>query len=298
MLYTIKFFILLLLASCGSAPSTMSKSHEEVLRNKREEIREWVQPVMVQGNPTFAFNGRDVGDSLLWSGLLCLSGEEQFCEAIPLFQDVHGRFWRHPSRINVEVGDSFSRDMALGALAYILKTRSVAIMDSWMIYIDEHNGKLCPDDSDRRCTVTPKMYGLFMQVAKHINSNIITAKMILGQVGDDTTALIEAHNAPAGYPLHLIAVQLLLKKEMGIGNPILDQVAQVLVDRQPDNPFFRWLVEGSSDEVYHDLLKVIPDSRPKRLNQWLFQRDWSDKAWTQAVGYDIIAVINLVLGKE
>jgi hypothetical protein len=254
-----------------------------------------VKPVQTEHGPTFAFNGKDVGDSLLWSGLLCLSGEDDFCQAIPFFQDVHGRFWRHPSRINVEKGDSFSRDMALGALAYILKTRDVAIMDSWMTYIADHNGKLCPDDSDRRCTVTPKLYGLFYLVAREIGSNIITPHMRLGVIADDTTALIEAKTAPSGYPLHLIAVQILIKQKLGVDNFVTNSVLDVLIEREPHNPFFRFLREGASGKVLSDFNKIYPELPPKRLNQWLFQRAWSDRAWLQAVGYDLVFFINLLL---
>lgn len=296
--FLLTLLLTLSVTNCGSSsPTPVSPSTREILIQKREAVRSWVKPVQTEHGPTFAFNGKDVGDSLLWSGLLCLSGESQFCAAIPYFQDVHGRFWRHPSRINVEKGDSFSRDMALGAIAYILKTRDIAVMDSWMTYVADNGGKLCPDDTDRRCTVTPKMYGMFYLLANHIGSNVITMKMRLGVVADDTTALIEAHSAPVGYPLHLIATQILLKRMMGSGNAILDQVSNVLVDREPHNPYFRFLRDGATARMLADLESIWPSQPPKRLNQWTFQRAWSDMSWTESVGYDMIFLVNLILMK-
>src|SRR5690348_11546418 len=53
------------------------------------------------------------GDTTLFNGLLCASGEPLGCRAVQRAQGADGRFWRSPRRVDGNLGQpkSFSRDM-------------------------------------------------------------------------------------------------------------------------------------------------------------------------------------------
>ena len=127
----------------------------------------------------------DDGDSTLFSGLLCLSGIDAGCDTVKASQDSSGRFWRSPRRIGDNLGkpNSFSRDMALGVLAYLIKTKDTDSANAWIRWIDHNRPCLlkigrsckyrglhryCKADNDHRCTITPAMFQLMYYTWEYI----------------------------------------------------------------------------------------------------------------------------------
>jgi hypothetical protein len=114
------------------------------------------------------------GDSVLFNGILCFSGQPYAdtkntvddlvmtnpaalaCASVKASQDSTGRLFRSPlhkyyinapdSRWHGQDGldgvDSFSGDMALGAILYTLQTRDLAFFTAWMNHIERTEGDI------------------------------------------------------------------------------------------------------------------------------------------------------------
>ena len=87
------------------------------------------------------------GDSTLHSGLACLVGPNSFCDAVNASQSADGRCWRNPCLVNNQTTNSFSRDMSLGVMAFLIKTKNALYGQKWVQYITKIR-KLCPDATD------------------------------------------------------------------------------------------------------------------------------------------------------
>lgn len=87
----------------------------EQLKDLRTQIKKWA-PMCNDG--TLTYHECPFGDSLEYMGMLCLSGEERFCDQVKAAQDETGRWWRTPALVNKPLADNgatFSHDMARGA---------------------------------------------------------------------------------------------------------------------------------------------------------------------------------------
>ena len=61
---------------------------------------------------------------VLFGGLLCAANDMRGCALVRDSQDSDGRWWRSPRRNPGNDGDdkSFSRDMSLGVLLYLVRS--------------------------------------------------------------------------------------------------------------------------------------------------------------------------------
>lgn len=94
-----------------------------------------------------------------------------------------------------------------------------------------------------------------------------------------------------GYPRHLVAVEIMLARASGAGSEDIDRAAVILSMKEPDNPFFRFLVEGPSDAVASRVLAVAPKSEgqlPENRDDWAWQRASKDEAWRESNLWDFI----------
>jgi hypothetical protein len=92
--------------------------------------------------------GSGVGDSVLFSSILCYSGEQWACESVQRSMDDQGGMWRAPQRIHnpsVSYGrDRFSYDHALGTLLYITtlhkrgQDQKHYFAHAWVAWADNH----------------------------------------------------------------------------------------------------------------------------------------------------------------
>lgn len=282
--------ILLLLVSCGhkssdddtnSSPNyvpTTSSNYVSPLQNLLNNTLTWSKTC----NITACYGDSETGDSLLWNGLLCQSGYTPSCNAVKAAQDSNGRFYR--SEFKNPGPNSFSRDMALGVLLYLAKTQDRDSAKSWLSYIRSVSGKLCTDDTDGRCLVTVNLWGLMYNVWSYIGLEPSPEMKVAGIFSDITLAL-EANTTPLGYQLHLVGVSLLIRNMTGKESLSAENI---LVFRQSENPFFRYLVEGHSNTVADKVLEVCPQNRPADPSDWAWQRDTAQMAWQNSMGWDCV----------
>ncbi len=104
----------------------LSAAHAQA-QSLEESETYWRNEVVRYCGATPSKEDCDDGDSIIFNGLLCMSGEEAACSAVQASQDENGQFWRSPRRNPGNLGqdNSFSRDQTLGALLYIVKKRDV-----------------------------------------------------------------------------------------------------------------------------------------------------------------------------
>jgi hypothetical protein len=258
------------------------------------EWRSWAP--LCEGHPSKGHC--DDGDATLFSGLLCLSGEEAGCVAVQAAQDSAGKFWRSPRRVGAEAANSFSRDMALGVLAWLVATRDTTAAQSWLQWIDQNSvcqiqvggtcqlrtWRYCRDDSDGRCLITPGMWTMMRRVWEYLGLPLHKEMKTLGEA----TLVVEAAQAPLGYALHLKAVMFFLYQAIGRNFPFESDLIQTIIARQPDNLFFQYLQEGSSERLQDALVKLCPNAEPEEKKQWTWERDTAENAQLDSMGWDCI----------
>lgn len=94
-----------------------------------------------------------------------------------------------------------------------------------------------------------------------------------------------------GYPRHLVAVEITLARALRAGSDDIDRAAIVLSMKEPDNPFFRYLVEGPTKTVATRVLAVAPksaDQLPVHRDDWAWQRATNEEAWRESNLWDFI----------
>lgn len=264
-------------------------------------------------------------DSLLWNGLLCASGGEVWaCQAVRDSQSADGRVWRSPRLRHIENGDidrpSFSRDMALGGLVYLVHSRDVVFGDAWSRYIEAQGG-LCPDTSDT-CWVGPQLYWLFNQVAEHVGFRKLpplTAAFYRGnnrslredfseRLFADRSLLLQAlalsgaAGVAHGFEFHLVGTHLYLLKRMGRWSELNQQTAEVLSNAQPRNPFYRFLAGESVNSLAPEVLAMIPPFQPRVRYLWTLEKKDTEVhplvVYDQSMGWEFVFMINLLLAPE
>lgn len=280
------------------APSSPSPniSAEQIisLKERRQEIRSWA--ITCSGGIACGDDGD--GDSMLWAGLLCASGEVDQCNAAYISID-NGKINRAPGRLN-QSKNSSSRDMFLGAMHYVVATKDAQSADAIYNYIKNNNYKLCLDAVDNRCEISPKanspLWGTMGAVWKFVGLSR-TSEMKAAENADDTLIKFQSVWAESGYPTHLVAVQLLLRKQVGAWTVQLQDAANVVANRQPNNPFYDFVANGPTSRSAALVLAQCPSTKPERAHQWAWQRDESEAAWNESMGWDCIFLINIMVGQ-
>lgn len=276
-----------LLVSCGTEhsstpPSKSTKEKLEVLSVKLDAY-------------ALSSTEAEEGDSVLFNGIQCLADKDKFAQAcadVKASQGADGRMWRAPARVDKDLIDSFSRDMAMGTAAYLVATHDTELAQKWQSYF-EKEGKLCSVSSDSRCDFTPALFGLLGDVWENIGlepSNSMEA----GQVGDDSTVYVQTASVDTGYQLHLNSVYLFVKQRMNQSGGVLTSIANKLVERQPNNPWYQYLA-GNKDKAGKLVLAQAPATLPKKHTQWSFQRDTAEKAWLNSYGQEFKLLVHLIL---
>lgn len=297
MKYVISLAFLSLVA-CGSVskPPKATPDQKQQVQETVAKIRTWA-PVCSNGQQTKTTDSDkcDDGDFLLFAGLSCLAGEENQCKYVQESQDTQGRFWRSPLRIEKDDVNAFSRDMALGLLAYVAKTKDVLALERWVDYVKQNNGKMCPLSTDTRCNS-----GMGIRTLAKLIGNKIGADVNWGNLGVynrdayDAELYASARYGESGFPLHLAAVQILILEEIGVSNTYWINVARnALNDRQPGNAFFAHL-DKKDDVAVKLFLEQSPKEEPSIKNQWSFERVDSEQAWKNSMGWDLIFLGNLL----
>lgn len=258
----------------------------------RDRIESWT----IRCGFSVAKDNCSVGDAALFNGLMCLSGDELACEAVRRSQGSDGRMWRAELRVASDAVNSFSRDMALGVLAYLVETRDVGLAQRWMAWIKENDLRLCRESSDNRCLITPPVWTLFRDVWLYLGLTPTEEMSSRSSLWIDSTfvTLMQAQFAPLGFELHLTAVSLLLRKKMGQRSETLQSLAGALVARQPRNPFFVYLNEGVSFRTVQLTSQWCPEQPPQYKSEWSFERNSNQRPWLRSMGWECVMLINLM----
>jgi len=275
-----------------SARTVLVSPAEQVslLKNHREQIEAWVQ----RCGASVAKENCGVGDAALFNGLMCLSGDELSCEAVRLSQGLDGRMWRAEHRVASDAVNSFSRDMAMGVLAYLIATRDRALAQRWLAWIEGNQYRMCRESTDNRCEFTPGFWMLFREVWEYLGLSP-NSKMTSAIVDESVVALLQAHFAPAGYQLHLAGVNALLRRAMGQSSATLNSLTDSLAHRQPANPFYAYLARGTLPDVIEKTVAWCPASAPESRSEWSFERDEKEVPWARSMGWECLMLINFLL---
>jgi hypothetical protein len=113
------------------------------------------------------------------------------------------------------------------------------------------------------------------------------------------TRVAAEFNQP-GYSQHLVAVSVLLLRRIGISDQMLNDAASRLAAKQPENPFFLYLAEGSTENVLGRILEHCPktsdDAKNSLKSEWIWERDFDATKWhTKASLWDCLFISNLWL---
>lgn len=226
--------------------------------------------------------------------------------------------------------NTLSPDMALGIQLYVAATNDVRRLAQWTQWLDEHRPeakkvfgiivglwpRYCTDDvcrkepgtndcvageSSRGCTMRPGDLAVLGQTMRHFK---------LPRVGLGFQELLDSASAntftiapldgllnDTGFSLHLTGVTVLTLRRLGHTNDRLAQTAQILTERQPKNPFFAYLHEGSTPRVRDMTVAVCPDKIAdisQERNEWAWERADSKDAWRHSMLWDCIFMAKLL----
>lgn len=282
--------ILMLLFGCGSKSRDTNEVLSDVQRVELQQRMESIQP-WAQYCDGVSKDNCSVGDSTLFNGLACISGDEQACSAALRSQGPTGQVYRHPSRVMIDKEDSSSRDMVLGFLLTITHKRDKAAAKRFQAYFEE-TGKFCTDATDGRCNITEPMLGLMYHVWTFLDLKP-SASMQLNRFILSSTLKASALTVPPGFQLHLVSVQAALLQETGQD---AEYLTGTLISRQPENPWFQYL-HGNYRLAAEQLLKKAPQLKPAERFQWSFERDTAEGAEKDSMGHEFLMLIRLLLAK-
>ena len=301
--------LLLAVSSCGyfkkdkpdpDHGNQITEEQKQQLREMRSDIELWARKCSEGIACGTKGNGvAEDGDSTLWAGLLCLSGEQEQCEATRLSVDSEGGLHRNPDKDCT--ANSASRDMFIGFLAYLAKTGDESTGLKTEKYIRDNGYKLCTDADNNRCNMNQPQYNagwnLWFSIWKY-HSFEQTAAMKRGKAqGGAVITSIQSIFATEGYPRHLVGAQLYIYQEVDDWSVLYQNAAEQLTIFQPNNPFFEYVANGPTTKAARITLEKCPREQPQpSSNDWAWQRDESEKAWLKAKGWDCIFMANVLLG--
>lgn len=283
----------LLCLTCGDDdPAATPHTKGEVLRIINQNSRAWAVRVGISSTNDPDFDS-SVGDSVIFDGLLCMSGEQESCESVRQSQGPQGMWWRAPTLIEQPYGSGSitSRDVALGALVYLAHTRDREAAARWEDFIRSRGYRLC-SNGDRNCDITPVLWSVFFWVWDRVGlepMTIMKANKFTYRSLDELAGL-----AGAGVPQHLIGVEALILKNLDVDG--WGKISRVLVDKAPENPFFQYLngnYAASADEV----LKQCPMERKPMRALWRWERPYPHihPLPLSSGGWDCIFMTNMLL---
>lgn len=261
----------------------------------------------------------DDGDSVIFNGLLCYSGNEVACKAVGESQTSDGRWWRSPRRAAGEgrvSAASFSRDQLIGVIFYLMtlyKTEPEQAQKkatAWHNWIKANGDSLCTD-APTTCRVAPANWTLlarlfdFMKLP--LDNNL---QNYLGTESNKIVLTVIQLFTEPGFQLHNYAATALAFAEMGFAETMVPWLKAVKkVKGMEDNPFIELtgklvcagtcnskttLDSWSLDAIADKVLSQCPDVATTASNrsQWGWERKNSEKAWENSMGWDCVFMAN------
>lgn len=257
------------------------------------------------------------GDMALFGGLLCRSGSTDGCELLRNAGTPDGRFWRSPRRVNeadTPGHATFSGDQLRGVLHYFttvpdkerlrlflryLKTQRTYVPDTSKPLVRGYSS--CPNrypnftcllsgDDWYALSLLANRYG----VADELPSDLQTINVAYGF--DYEHLLWQSLVTNAGYRLHLVANTVLIMRSLGETDSRLDRIVRILNARQPENPFFAYLLLGADKRVSRlaDAKCLPPDAPREAFVDWAWQRADSTDRWKVSMVWDCVFIYGLL----
>jgi hypothetical protein len=112
-----------------------------------------------------------------------------------------------------------------------------------------------------------------------------------------TILLLDAGSNDAGFPRHLVGVEIMLFRALGAGSPTVDRAAEVIANSDGGNPFFMYLAGKPSEQVAARLLALGPHDEatiPAKREDWAWQRKPEDEAWKRSNLWDFVFISRLL----
>jgi hypothetical protein len=278
------------------------------LQRRRDELYAWA-PRCEDGTMSERPTECVQADATKMNGLICLAGTlagdsraENYCEAVRRSQTPDGRWWRGPSLAGIEVEDSFSRDMMLGVLAYMVAKKDKAAFERWVAWIYSNGNRMCKESSNNRCDITATSWGLWFVVMESLGYDVEALyqdpnipsdhpykKARDGRYSSVVALPGKASSAPIGFELELVTEGIFIRQSAGESNSVLQQALETASSRQPENLYFELLAKGPSESLVTRTLKACPAKMPRNPDgtllvfpqwySWLWQMDtahWAD----------------------
>jgi hypothetical protein len=272
--------LLLMLSACGAdkrrqQPVILS----EQVQQRVADIRAWA-PLC---DNYISKGSCDQGDVMAFSGYLCLAEEPTGCSTARASFDIDGRGWRNPKHEPLGEGNSFSRDMLLGALYYFAATKDVQAEANFRSYV-KRTGRLCDDATDNRCEMTPGMWGLWGEVAGYIG-NEPTDTMRINMLLDDKQLYLQSLTSPAGYQQELVAMEIILRRYISRNSKLLEWSSAKLYDKNKNNPLYEYLENGCTDKFFEQFIQLSPAQEPAEKRNWTIAKD---NLWSSSMGWEWI----------
>ena len=291
----------------------LSKPLHDKLVTLRASIMTWAIKALnanpkVISQPNCDTKSRYSCDCTFWNGIACSNAESDnafSCDEPWESQSPNGMIWRSPweaAAQNSTNPDFFSRDQGLGILTHLTNSNAdnVTWYDKWWQFIDGNKGSMCPG-SFYDCKFVTPFWCTFDTVAskkglKEPNESWMLPKFGKGACNNQNLYIyISCKYNDNGSGLHLAALDVYIRRQLNIWDQVLQNSADVLHKRDPQNAFFRWLSEGTSDGLADLIISQVPKDGNHTLHQWSFVREDSEKAWEQSMGWDYIFLIDHLL---
>ena len=267
-----------LLSSCGSVQRTphLEPHTFEAIKAKAQQTALWSP--WCEDYPSKA-NCADGDGMALQLGYLCSVGFKPSCDAVSRSVRDNGQLLRAPNRTDTQ--NTASRDQLLGFLAAQLsgETRWLDVKR----FIKKH-GRICLDDTDGRCALTPVTHSLLGYVHDHLGYHR-DATMLINALVFDKTLLSQSVAVPTGYQLNLVVNAAYIAWKTGHESRVSYEAARNAYLRQRGNPWFCFVVEGADESCAQLALALWPDE-PAVKDQWSFERDTTDDAWSRSMGWE------------
>jgi hypothetical protein len=274
MLKHILLLLGIMLVGCGGDEPRPAKKYmpSKALKEKYNRYREYVK----SHQDVHGFIDTKYCDATLWSGLVGVSGAEVDLTAAA-DPDVSGRWYRRPTSYvecwsNEESRSTISKDMILGIMYWATFNKRLDVLQDIWAY-GEANDWIMGDG--RYGGVDTIMNPLFI-------STLAEAIYFLGGENHYVWRSVpEWYSENEGYKAHLQVLIMLFRQNLGLTNAIDYDIIKVYVERQPQNPLFRYALGqyGIAEALLLENKWWPSDRLPTtadRCADWILQKDFED----------------------
>lgn len=134
--------------------------------------------------------------------------------------------------------------------------------------------------------------------AREANATLSLSRLLsLSRDLQPAVLLADAGLNRPGFSRHLVGVEILLARRLGLGSPEVDLAAHVMAIKEKKNPFFQALYEGPTDRVANMFLAMAPHdvaSLPKNMDDWTWQREDPETTAKEANLWDFVFLAGLL----